>query len=291
MAELPTTQVPGIYHRRIGDVLVTAISDGFIDATFGVLRNIEEHDAQAILRAGFLPTPPRIDVNCFLVRSQGRIAVVDTGSGDTMGPTLGRLPEAMATLGVAPGDVDTVILTHMHPDHSNGLTAPDGSRRFPEAKVVVAEQDVRHWHDDGEMSRADERARLRYFEWSRFQMAPYMDRRAPATGEVFPGVHAVPLFGHTPGHTGYRIDGAGDSLLIWGDICHVPDIQVVRPEVAMLFDSDPDAAIATRRRTFDMAASDRLLVAGMHLHFPGFAHMVRRGDGYALEPEAWSFSV
>lgn len=289
MAELPTTQVPAVYHRRIGDVLVTAISDGFIDASFAILKNIEEEDADAILRAGFLPSPPRIDVNCFLIRSKGRTAVVDTGSGDTMGPTLGRLPDAMAALGIGAGEVDTVLLTHMHPDHSNGLTASDGSRLFPNAQVVVAEEDVRHWHDDAAMAKADERARLRYFEWSRFQMGPYMDRRAPATGEVFPGVHAVPLFGHTPGHTGYRIDSGGESLLIWGDVCHIPDIQVIRPEVAMMFDSDPEAAIATRRQVFDMAVADRLLVAGMHLHFPAFGHMVRRADGYALEPEAWTF--
>jgi hypothetical protein len=69
---------------------------------------------------------------------------------------------------------------------------------------------------------------------------------------------------------------------------HVPEIQTARPEVTIAFDTDPDAAIASRRRVFDMAASDRLLVAGMHLHFPGFAHLTRRGEGYGLVPEAWS---
>ncbi len=83
------------------------------------------------------------------------------------------------------------------------------------------------------------------------------------------------------------IASGSESLLIWGDIIHVPEIQVPRPEVTIEFDTDPAAAAATRRRVFDMVATDRLLVAGMHIHYPGFAHMVRQGDTYALLPEPW----
>lgn len=292
MTEPQTTQVPGIYHRRIGDVLVTAISDGYIDVPFEVLQSITPEDADGILTGNFRPSPPRISVNCYLIRAGGRVAVVDTGSGDTMGPTLGQLPGLMAAVGVTSADVDTVLLTHMHPDHSNGLTSADGERLFPSAEVVVAEADVKHWHDDGAMARANESQRARYFEGARFQAAPYMDRlKLAGGGDVFPHVAPVPLAGHTPGHTGYLVESGGESLLIWGDICHVPDIQVRRPEVTMAFDVDPAAAIATRRRAFDMACADKMLVAGMHLHFPGFSHLVRQGDGYAMIPESWAFTM
>src|SRR5436190_1472990 len=98
-------------------------------------------------------------------------------------------------------------------------------------------------------------------------------RRRDAKGEVFPGVSAVPLYGHTPGHTGYRISSQGEQLLIWGDIVHMPDIQTQRPEVYMEPDVDGQAAIATRKRTMDMVASDRLLAAGIHMHFPGFLNL------------------
>lgn len=291
MTELPTTQVPGVYHRRIGDVVVTAVSDGYIDVPFDVLRSIEPTEADGILTANFRPSPPRISVNCFLIQSGGRTAVVDTGSGDTMGPTLGHLPGLMTSIGIANTDVDTVLLTHMHPDHSNGLSSADGQRLFPEAEVVIGEDDVRHWHDDAAMSRANESQRLRYFQWAREQAAPYMDRLKPATGEVFPNVTALPMPGHTPGHTGYLVESGGETLLIWGDLCHVPDIQVARPEVTMMFDTDPDAAIAARMRIFDMAVSEKFLIAGMHLHFPGFSHMVRGAEGYELMPESWAFTV
>lgn len=290
-AEPRVRQVPGVYHRRIGDVLVTAISDGYLDAPFEVLRNLSAEEAERALRASLRRSPPRISVNCFLLRTAGQTAIVDTGSGDSMGPTLGWLPETMAAVGVTREDVDTVLLTHMHPDHSNGLAGPGGERLFPNARIVVAEDEIRHWHDDGAMARANERQRTRYFEAARVQAAPYRHRIEHARGEVFPRVTALPLPGHTPGHTGYLIESDGERLLIWGDICHVPDIQVPWPEITMIFDSDTEAAVATRRRAFDMAASERLLVAGMHLHFPGFSHVLRDGAGYRLNPEAWTFTL
>ena len=129
-------------------------------------------------------------------------------------------------------------------------------------------------------------ARARYFDGARTQVAPYRDRLASPVGEPFPNVTAVPLAGHTPGHTGYLVASGGDALLIWGDICHVPDIQVRQPEVTMVFDVDPDEAIRARRRAFDMTATDRMLVAGMHLHFPGFCHMVRNGSAWRMIPRS-----
>ena len=71
----------------------------------------------------------------------------------------------------------------------------------------------------------------------------------------------------------------------------LPEVQTARPEVGMDFDTDKDLAIDSRRKTFDMAATDRLLVTGMHLHFPGFAHLVRDGAGYRLIPEAWQHAL
>ena len=182
------------------------------------------------------------------------------------------------------------MLTHMHPDHSAGLTDPKTGRKFfPNAELVVHENEPRHWQDDGAMSRASERAKKLYFQCAREQMAPYHNVMHTFSGptEVFPGVRSVPLHGHTPGHSGYMISSGKDSLLIWGDIVHVPEIQVPRPEVTIEFDTDPHAAQAMRRRTFDMVATDRLLIAGMHVHFPGFAHVVKHGDSYAMLPEMW----
>ncbi len=292
MAAIPTEQVPGLYHRKIGDIIVTSVSDGHVNASYEMMRDITPLEAEQILRDAFRPAPPQISVNCFIIRSAGRIALVDTGCGTSMGEQLGLLQKHLAVAGIAVGDIDTILLTHMHPDHSNGLTGSAGEAHFPAAELVVSETDVRHWHDDSAMSIASQRHRERFFMGAREQIKPYMNRRRDAVGEVFPGVNALPLPGHTPGHTGYMVNSGNDSLLIWGDIVHVPDIQVRRPEVHVEPDSDHRQAMATRRRTFDMVAKDRLLVAGMHMHFPGLLNLTGSAEkGYQLVPEAWRHTM
>ncbi|HEY8290408.1 MAG TPA: MBL fold metallo-hydrolase, partial [Acetobacteraceae bacterium] len=160
---------------------------------------------------------------------------------------------------------------------------------FPNAELVVHENEPKHWQDDGAMSRASERARKLYFQCAREQIAPYHNRTRTYTGsvEVFPGVTSMPFHGHTPGHSGYMVSSGKDSLLIWGDIVHVPEIQVPRPDVTIEFDTDPHMAAATRKRVFDMVATDRQLIAGMHVHFPGFAHVVKHDGGYLMLAEPW----
>jgi glyoxylase-like metal-dependent hydrolase (beta-lactamase superfamily II) len=286
---IPTQQIPGVYHRRIGDIVVTALSDGYLDGSVEVLRNITPDDATQMLTERFLPAR-RTSVNCYAIFSAGRVALIETGSGDYLLPTAGKLQQNLAAAGIDPASVEKVILTHMHPDHSAGLTDPkSGTKLFPNAELVVHENEPRHWHDDAAMSVASERAKKLYFQCAREQMAPYHNVMHTFSGsqEVFPGVTSVPLHGHTPGHSGYMISSGKDTLLIWGDIVHVPDVQIPRPHVTIEFDTDPHAAAATRRRVLDMVVADRQLVAGMHMHFPGFAHVVKHGDDYLMLQEPW----
>jgi glyoxylase-like metal-dependent hydrolase (beta-lactamase superfamily II) len=288
MRHRPTEQIRGVYHRRIGDIVVTAVSDGSLERTREMMHNVGEEEARQRLAAAFR-TAFVLSVNAFLIHSGDRLALVETGSGNYLGSTAGHLLANLAAAGVAPSAIDTILLTHMHPDHSAGLTnMTTGQANYPEAELVVHENEPRHWFDDAAMARGTEREKRLMFQQAREQTAPYLKRmRTFSQGEVFPGVTALPIHGHTPGHTGYLIESAGERLLIWGDVVHIPEVQVPRPEVSMVVDTDPVAAAAARRRIFDMAASERLLVTGMHLHFPGFAHVVREGASYRLVPEAW----
>jgi len=285
---VPAGQIAGLYHRRVGDIVVTALSDGFFITEREMTRNLAREELAQALAASFRDTVI-FSVNAFLIRAGGRTALLDTGSGNYLGPTLGHLIGNMKTAGVAPADIDTVLLTHMHPDHSAGLTdMTTGARNFPNAELVVHENEPRHWYDDAKMAAASDLYKHLHFQMTRERTQPYLDRmRTFVKGEVFPGVTAIPSHGHTPGHTAFLIESRNERLLVWGDTIHIPEVQFARPEIAMVPDTDPDAAVASRRRILDMAVSERLLVTGMHMHFPGFGHVARERDAFRFHPEAW----
>lgn len=288
MTSQPAQQIPGVYHRKVGDVVVTAISDGYLDGNLEVMRNVDIDKAHQILQDAFRPAR-RTSVNTFLIHSKGRTAIIDTGSGNYLLSTAGFVQRNLASAGIDPKSIDTVLLTHMHPDHSAGLTEmPSGRLLFPNAELVMHENELPHWFDDSAMAKADERSKKLFFLAGREQVVPYKNRtRLFKAGEVFPGVTAVPSHGHTPGHTAYLIASGNDQLMIWGDTVHVPEVQTAFPEAGMAFDTDLAMAAASRKRMFDRVSADRVLVAGMHLHFPAFARLARRGDAYALHNEAW----
>jgi glyoxylase-like metal-dependent hydrolase (beta-lactamase superfamily II) len=252
------------------------------------MRNVDLDKARQILSDSFRPAR-RTSVNTFLIHSKGRTAIIDTGSGNYLQPTAGFVQRNLAWAGIDPRSIDTVLLTHMHPDHSAGLTdMSNGQLLFPNAELVMHENELAHWFDDGAMAKVDERSAQLYFQAGREQVAPYKNRtRLFREGEVFPGVTAIPSLGHTPGHTAYLIASDKDQLMIWGDTVHVPEVQTAFPEAGMAFDTDLAAAAAARKRMFDRVSADGILIAGMHLHFPAFSRLARRGDAYELYPEAW----
>jgi glyoxylase-like metal-dependent hydrolase (beta-lactamase superfamily II) len=288
----PILQIPGVYHRKIGDIVVTAISDGYLNSTLEVMLNVDRDRAKQILTDAFRPAR-RTSVNTFLIHSKGRTAIVDTGSGNYMQPSAGKVQQNLAGAAIDPKSIDTVLLTHMHPDHSAGLTdMRDGRLLFPNAELVMHQNELPHWLDDGAMAKANERDKKLFFQAGREQVAPYKKQmRLFMQGEVFPGVTAVPSHGHTPGHTAYLIASGNDQLMIWGDTVHVPEVQTAIPEAGMAFDTDLAAAAASRKRMFDRVSADGVLIAGMHLHFPAFARLARRGDAYALYPEHWIHDI
>ena len=283
----PVGQVLGAYDHLVGDIRVTALNDGMFGADFAWVTQIDPAESARLHAAGFRPIPPRITVNAFLLRGGGRTVLVDSGCGGVMGPTVGRLGANLMAIGVAPEAIDAVLVTHLHPDHVGGLVA-EGKAVLPRAELIVHEAELPFWRDDAVLAGAPDEMR-RFVLLARAALDAYAARMRPVSGgEVLPGVTAMPLAGHTPGHTGWMISSGGESLLIWGDVVHMPGIQFACPGAGMGFDVDGAQAIATRQRVMDMAATDRLWVAGMHLDFPAFGHLARAGAGYAFVPEVWT---
>lgn len=292
-APLAGTPVPGVLRRKVGSTEVTALLDGYIDIDSEAFIGLDAGEAAQLAEAAFkVPGPRRVPVNAYLVNSGDRLVLVDAGTSDSMGPTLGRLPEALETAGVMPDQIDTALITHMHPDHINGVLTPDGEALFPNAELVVTAADYAFWHDDANLNQAPDEAKP-FFLGARRAAAAYGDRLRQIGGEsdAVGSIRTVPLPGHTPGHAGFVVESDGETLFIWGDVIHAATYQFAHPDWSLAFDVDPVQAAETRRRILDQVASDRMLIAGMHLPFPGFGHVARDGDIYRFVPAEWPYQL
>lgn len=280
-------QVPGVYRTRVGSLEVTALLDGHIDLGRQLFPGAQGPEVDALLEAAFLPTQPAIrsPVNAYAVNSGERLVLIDTGAATAMGPGFGLLPNSLQAAGIDPATVDAVLLTHLHPDHVNGLLTPEGVAAFPNAEVLLAEAESAFWLDESALGRAPAEAKP-YFEMAQRAMKPYAARTRTFTpgDEAMPDITSMAAPGHTPGHTAFRLDSGGQALLVWGDIVHAAALQFAHPEWAITFDVDQHQAVATRQRILDMVAAERLMIAGMHLPFPGLGHVARDGQGYSYVP-------
>lgn len=295
MTSVPVKQIPGVYHRRLGDVLVTALSDGYVEMGYAIFREFTAEQVDEMMARDHRLSPPRISINCFLLRGPAGTVLIDCGSQDKFGPTAGKLFENLAAAGVDPAEVGHVLLTHCHPDHSCGLTnTATGERLFPNATVIANRKEIEHWFSDAQMALANERQRERYFGWAREQVGPYRDgwlRLAEDGEEVLPGITLVECAGHTPGHSTWLVRSRDKQLIVWGDLAHVPEVQVARPQVSMSFDHDPDMAARNRIALLARIHREDMLVAGMHIHFPGFGYLLPDGTGYRVATEQWNFEI
>ena len=266
----------------IGDYTITAFSDGVFQTTIDVTVGVDKQMTQQISGKG-LTDPVFLAVNAFLVEGRGVRALVDAGSGNTMGPALGKLPENLVAAGKRLDSITHVLLTHIHPDHSNGLIDGDGKAYFPNAELVVQDTEYRFWIETELSQAAHDRQRGNMVR-ARASVSPYIKRTTRiGDGEFLPGIFAQMSPGHTAGHNVWVITGGADSLMIWGDTVHMAFLQLQRPDIAFIFDSDPQQAVKSRLRLLDQTAADRTRIAGMHLDFPGYGFVKRRDSRYFIE--------
>lgn len=263
---------------KVGEFTVTSVSDGVLYSTHDViLLDRAESERLTGIPHG---QPVPLDVNVFLIRKGDRLMLSDAGSGLGLQPTLGTLPGNLRAIGVEPERIDTILLTHLHPDHSLGLVDEADRAVFPNAELIVHEVEAAFWLDRDPESEPVPRLRG-HIEAQRRVTAPYRGRiRRIKDGEVMPGITAMHRPGHTPGHTNFLIESGGQRLLLWGDIVHLAAVQLPRPDATFLFDVQPELAKSTRQTVFEWVSAEKLTVAGAHLPSPGFGRIERQGRGF-----------
>ena len=282
-------QAPGFFRLKLGDVEVTALYDGAGLVKPAMLHGAAPEQLDALLLdAGLDPKVGEpIAINAFLLNTGASLILVDAGGGTALGPRAGQLPANLRAAGYEPGQVDVVLLTHMHGDHALGLLGPDNKPLYPNAVIRPAVAEAAYWLADATLAAAPE-ARKASIQGLRKMAEAYtaLGKWKPFGPDEAPaeGVTAEKLPGHTPGQTGFWVRSQGQSLFFFGDTIHSSAVQFARPEVTIDYDSDQAGAKAARLALLSRLAKESCWVAGTHLQFPGIGRMKAQGKGYVWLP-------
>ena len=278
----------GHFTYQIGEIECTAFYDGMWQKAHddGFIRNATVEQTKEALAAGGLATDyVPIEFTQTVLRTGGRTVLIDAGTGGQLAPTAGLMMSNMEAAGFDPASIDTVLISHFHPDHIFGLMAKDTNEQiFPQAEIIVPEVEYEFWTDPGVLSKLPEnrqglakRIQATFPNWSNVtQVAGEKD--------VAPGIRSLPAFGHTVGHTAFHVSSGDTELLMVADSAIVPALFVAHPDWQVAFDADPALAEKNRRTLFDRTIADQAHISGYHFGFPNVGTMAKDGNGYVFEP-------
>jgi len=276
-------QAPGYYRMKLGKLRVTAVSDGTVTVPLNkLLTNISPEKLRQAMAGEAMTPQAETSINAYVIDDGKKRILVDTGAGELFGSQGGHLLENLAAAGYPAESIDDVLLTHIHADHSGGVSRA-GKPAFANADVYVDKRDVDFWLNPSNVNKV-EPGEAHTFAESEKTLRPVINAgrlktfQAPAA--LMEGIRAESTAGHTPGSVLYRVESEGQTLVLWGDIIHAKAVQMPDPHVAIHFDVNRQQAIKTRERVLKQAAEQGYWVAAAHISFPGFGHVKREGDGY-----------
>jgi len=299
-AAAPTSnrQAPSIYRYKLGSLECTSVSDGA--RTFPMpdsfVKNVPKEQALAAAEAAYMPKGMiTVPFNPQLINTGSKLVLIDSGIGPGVGPTVGLMMANLTAAGIDAKSIDMVIMSHLHPDHTNGIKAADGSLAFPNAEIKVPAQDWAFWMSEENAAKAEGNKMMKdYFTNVRkvYGNVP-ADRvtRYEWGQEVAPGITAIDTRGHTPGHTSFVVASGNARMLIQSDVTNIPELFLRNPDWHVAFDVDPQQAQQTRHKFYAMAATEKAMVVGFHFAFPSIGYVEKDGAGYRLIPVAWNPAI
>jgi glyoxylase-like metal-dependent hydrolase (beta-lactamase superfamily II) len=300
-APLAGAQAPGWYRYKVGDFEITVVADGMARFKLpdNMVTNVKREEVNAALAAVHLPpdffvTP----YNPIVVNTGQKLVLIDTGTSETaFNSTKGATGQLLANLPAAGIDakaIDTVIISHYHGDHVNGLLKADNSLAFPNAEILVPAAEHKFWMDDGEMSRAPKGRMEDLFKNNRRVFSGEVMKRLRTyepDKEVVPGITAVATNGHSAGHNSHIVASGSGKVFVQADVTHVPFLFARNPGWHAFYDQDPAMAEATRRKVYDMLVAEKMMVQGFHYPFPSVAYVEKSGTGYREIAVPWNPTI
>jgi len=282
-------QVAGYYQYQAGDVQITALLDGTNFMSPSLFKDITQQQVQQILKKYYADQDKGVQtsINAFLINTGKSLVLVDSGAASCFGSHLGSVLSNLKASGYQPEQVDTILLTHLHPDHVCGISK-DGVANFPNATVYVSDDEAKYWLDPKQAAKLPKEKQANYLgtvEKIKQAIAPYQAQQRFKTyklGDDIQGFKVINTAGHTPGHCSYELKSKGESVVFIGDIVHSHTVQFDQPETAIEYDIDPKKAVETRLKQFANFAKNGQTIAAPHLPFPGIGH-IYSADGKSYQ--------
>ena len=278
-------QVAGFYQHQMGNVQITALLDGTNFMSPDMFKDISKQQVQQILKKYHAAQSKGIQtsINAFLVNTGSSLVLVDSGAASCFGAHLGSILKNLTAAGYQAEQVDTILLTHLHPDHVCGISN-NGVANFPNATVYVSQDEANYWLNPkpSQVKPADYTQTVAMIKKA---IAPYQASNQFKTfklGDRIQGFEVINTSGHTPGHYSYRLNTQDGNVVFIGDIVHSHTVQFDQPKTAIEYDIDPKKAVQTRLKQFAGYAKNGDTIAAPHLPFPGIGH-IYSADGKSYQ--------